>query len=221
MGAMRRGNSAFTLIELLVVISIIVILIALLQPALGKARGRARVTICATQLHQLHIGILDYQSIYRTDTPWEFANGSGDHPHESGSAPGRPGTPARALHSLTRAITDPKLFFCPDVPIDPHKWYHPQPNSSFTKFHGSYAYYYQHVLASEDRTPAGNGILFSNSDSREVIMVDATLDTWTGWGFPYQYPHYNALMLQGDVKLVTTDQQEVLYWLWGPARRPY
>ena len=43
-----RGTQGFTLIELLVVIAIIALLISILLPALGKARGAARHTKCAS-----------------------------------------------------------------------------------------------------------------------------------------------------------------------------
>ncbi|MFI4913344.1 MAG: type II secretion system protein [Sedimentisphaeraceae bacterium JB056] len=45
---MKRNG--FTLIELLVVISIIALLMSIMMPALSKARGIARRTICATNL---------------------------------------------------------------------------------------------------------------------------------------------------------------------------
>jgi prepilin-type N-terminal cleavage/methylation domain-containing protein len=55
-----RFPLGFTLVELLVVIGIIALLISMLMPALTKARKSAMSTVCKSQLHQLHVGMVTY-----------------------------------------------------------------------------------------------------------------------------------------------------------------
>lgn len=50
----------FTLIELLVVLIIIAILISLLMPSLRKARYKANLTACSSNIRQIHVGISLY-----------------------------------------------------------------------------------------------------------------------------------------------------------------
>ncbi|MHC4885274.1 MAG: DUF1559 family PulG-like putative transporter [Planctomycetota bacterium] len=59
---MTRKLSGFTLVELLVVIAIISVLAGLLLPALAKAIESARLIACGSQLKQIGVGFMMYES---------------------------------------------------------------------------------------------------------------------------------------------------------------
>jgi prepilin-type N-terminal cleavage/methylation domain-containing protein len=61
---MKNRRWGFTLIELLVVVAIIALLIAILLPSLGKARDRAKTTVCASNLRSWGQILIVYQNLY-------------------------------------------------------------------------------------------------------------------------------------------------------------
>ena len=65
----REGRSGFTLIELLVVIAIIAILAAILFPVFARAREKARLTSCLSNLKQCSLATLMYIQDYDETFP--------------------------------------------------------------------------------------------------------------------------------------------------------
>ena len=70
---MKRG---FTLIELLVVIAIIAVLAAILFPVFATARGKARQTVCTSNLRQIGLALQMYAQDYDGMVP--FAKDASD-----------------------------------------------------------------------------------------------------------------------------------------------
>jgi len=66
----------FTLVELLVVIGIIAVLIGLLIPTLGKAREASRVTVCRSNLREIHHAMVMYANDNRDMFPDKFTMGN-------------------------------------------------------------------------------------------------------------------------------------------------
>ena len=116
----KTKDRGFTLIELLVVVAIIALLIAILLPSLGRAKERARLTVCAAHIHALGTGCAAYAAEWATWLP----------PMKSGVVDSQGNLPSYlppatyqynngGIWGLGRlfqlgAVTDPRVYYCPD-----------------------------------------------------------------------------------------------------------
>jgi len=78
----RRASQGFTLTELLTTVAIVAVLMALLLPVLQSVRRRAGEMTCASNLHQLHLGL----EMYLQDHDEVFPVSYVEHPDGCGSS---------------------------------------------------------------------------------------------------------------------------------------
>jgi prepilin-type N-terminal cleavage/methylation domain-containing protein/prepilin-type processing-associated H-X9-DG protein len=146
-----RMRRAFTIIELLVVAAIIAMLMAMLLPNLGKAREKARQTVCASNLRQLGLAASAYLDFneghywrYFTDQTAPVAGRQWWFGFEPGG-PGNAGTTNRPLDKSQSPLGPytanlANLLQCPSFPYHDGAYF-----PKFDQHAASYGYNIQFV----------------------------------------------------------------------------
>ena len=202
---------AFTLIELLVVVSIIALLTAILLPVFFSVRGKARQTVCVSNLRQLGLAI----SLYAQDADdlYPYGNDPSDtntNPNIWLSSPYY--TQVHAMLPLNFIlqpyVQNNELWHCPSdsgytgldisatygdpIPLDATP-------TAFQKFNTSYLYRTEIALL---HTSYGSLVAYDAAGNmHEGSEVNVLMDgngSWHG-GFLVNQKRYNELMGDGHV----------------------
>ena len=112
---MKTRRFGFTLIELLVVVAIIGLLIAIMLPSLGKARKRARTTICMTNERYL---VESYRMYFQDTATILSSTGHGNSGAWDFQLLGQGLTPLTYYTNNGRGTTMDKPRFCPETSSD-------------------------------------------------------------------------------------------------------
>lgn len=203
--SLRSGRRrAFSLVELLVVLAIVSLLASLLFPVFMTVRGKARQTVCLSNLRQIGLGISMYAQDY--DGLYPFALDPSDKyiPEIWGSQPefqAQISTTGMIQDVLQPYVNSKTLFRCPadsgfdmaDFAVRPLK---ARP-TSYEAFGTSY--YYRTEIAARH---AGD---FTFQFPSQINVLFDGAGHWHGTLVPLA-PRYNVLFADGHVKNLTREQ---------------
>jgi prepilin-type N-terminal cleavage/methylation domain-containing protein len=224
----------FTLVELLVVISIIALLLSILMPTLNKVRIQAKITVCATNLRQLGLGVAMYMVSNNDHYPSYYSMPQANSWTTDPSYYDKTSWPRliqRYLDGGNAAPNQPftKAFYCPLGPIPGKTIYKDTwgQKSKWPNFNSHYVTYGYNQYALGDNAwgvTAGRAFNVTPTSSKLrasefLVMIDnlnITVPSMTFTAMPSSrkdvsrhHPQDKANILYGDNHVGATTRKEV------------
>lgn len=207
-------TNGFTLIEVLVVLSIVSLLAAMLVPVFWSVRGKARQTVCSSNLRQIGLAINLYSQDYDGLFPYAVDPVDRSSPslwsHFPAFAADVPNI--SLIQDVLQPYTEtPELFHCPaDEGFEaPDFAQVPLPSFPSAYEANGISYGYRTELAATRAQLAG--LTFPE---RVNVMFDS-VGYWHGTLVPIA-SRYNVLYADGHIKNVSNEQ---IYEAWGTSLR--
>jgi prepilin-type N-terminal cleavage/methylation domain-containing protein len=213
----RSKTAGFTLIELLTVIAIVGILAALLFPVFASVRGKARQTVCASNMRQIGTAIIMYAQDYDDQFPW------GDDPSDAHTSIWSSTSFAAIVPTMPylHNVLDPfiksrDLWRCPsdtgydflDVGPAGGGWPLNARPTQFIAFGTSYLYRTEIPLRHETLSGIAVRDLSPPHAEHGPSEINLLMDgngSWHGGSF-FVSKRYNVLLADGHLKNETDDQ---------------